>query len=204
MRKAFATIALLILAAPASGKAQEQPGQGPGGADCYQRDEIRVTAWKFAEDPPSYSFRIVNGSDFPAFSMTLGGDPGLFSIYRATNIGSPQGWTGQTLRSYERGHIRYVWRPNIPPDENISESPHLIQPGQTLSGFSVQLPPWGYDYTVTNDTAELIRMPLQPDGRLRLGDDIVSEQDVDLRFIPFTVRLSGGDCRIGHVQPDGF
>ena len=177
--------ALAILAAPASG----QEDTNPRGCHIIGPDgPVRVIAYKFAvEDPPSYAFRVVNNSDAPIFVVSIGSHPYLLSIdHQPSSITAPEGWRGIPAYGYESPYMHYFWEVTEPADgrEPVADSErrHEIQPGESLSGFSIQL-------------REHIE-PYTEDGTLFVQED--------LRHVSFEALVASGACYVGRVQPDGF
>ena len=90
MRTYLAAMVLAVLIAPAFAEGQEGPIPFDDG--CHEDDRIQIIGQKFAEDPPSYSFRVVNGSDFAVWSVNLGRRGFDFEIYFPESLGGPEGW----------------------------------------------------------------------------------------------------------------
>ena len=75
-----------------------------------------------------------------------------------TSVGSPRGWKGRHTFGYETPFLKYFWE---------AEDPEArIQPGQTLTGFTVQLP-----------------KPRREDPKDLWGNPVVT----DLTAVPFSV-----------------
>lgn len=191
--KPLATIALAILVWPAL--AAGQADRDPYGCPRMGLDgPVRVMAYKFAdEDPPSYSFRVVNGADSPIHTVVIGTDPSLYTrSHVPKSMSAPEGWAGRPEFEAERHseYMHYLWgvterangRGSLDYPPIYGAGPHEIQPGESLSGFSIHL--------------EYLWAPTNEDDRL-----IVQE---DLRSVSFRVRLVDGRCHVGRVQPDGL
>jgi hypothetical protein len=174
MRNFMGMLALLLAATPlvSSGQAIQESAACEGNGT-----EIIIVAQKFAEGPPAYTFRIVNGTESPVLSVVLGRGARLhISPHTPTSMGAPIGWQASHTIGHESPYLYYRW---------IAEtSEGQLQSGQSLSGFSVQLDAWE---------------PEQP--RFFLDEPVVQE---DLRSISFFVRLENGACYTGSVRPDGL
>lgn len=170
----FALLAMLAAAAP-SEPAPECPKGG---------SEVVVKAVRFSEGPPSYSFMVTNNATRPihSFSLGWGDDTFIEASFESvpTSIGSPRGWEGMHVfgqdprepEAHSPSLVSYLWHPEDPESR--------IQPGQSLSGFSVQLPA-----PRTN----------HPPGR--------PPPYPDLTDVPFTADLVGARCPVkGTVESD--
>ena len=110
--KPLATIALAILVCPAL--AAGQADRDPYGCPRMGLDgPVRVMAYKFAdEDPPSYSFRVVNGADSPIHTVVIGTDPSLYTrSHVPKSMSAPEGWAGRPEFEAERHseYMHYLW-----------------------------------------------------------------------------------------------
>jgi hypothetical protein len=174
MRNPLGILALLVAATPsvASGQDVQQS------AACVENGtQIRVVAFRFAEDPPAYAFRVVNISASPVLGVVLGRDAGLhLDPHTPTSMGAPSGWEAQHIVGHESPYAYYLWTPETPDART--------QIAQALSGFSVQLVVW------------------EPETPQFFLDEPVLQKD--LRSIPFFVWLADGTCHTGNVQPDGL
>ncbi len=114
--------------------------------DCPEdSSEVVVKAVRFTDGPPSYSFRVTNNGTRSLGIVVLGeGAERRLPIAPETvptSIGSPAGWEGihvfgqdpRRPKVHSPTLITYLWTAKKPEAR--------VQPGQSLSGFSVQLPP---------------------------------------------------------------
>ena len=151
---------------------------GPAlGQDCLEDGSVRVIAHKFAGDPPSYAFRVENGTDLPIGLISIGHGHEMYlkrDAIRTRFVGSPSGWSGavQWCENRDCPYMRYLWTPMAADGESEVASGYDIQPGESLTGFSVQL-------------------------RSDYGDDLW-----DLRTLPFRVIASAPSftCYVGIVE----
>ena len=130
----FAVLAMLAATEP-SNPATERPKGST---------EVVVKAVRFSEGPPSYSFMVMNHGTRPInmVSLGMGEDTFIEAEFEAvpTSTGSPSGWNGRHIfvqdprrpRAHSPSLIKYLWTAELP---NA-----YIQPGQSLSGFSLQFP----------------------------------------------------------------
>ncbi len=171
----FAVLAMLAAAEP-SEPAPECPKDGSG---------IVVKAVQFSEGPPSYTFMVTNNGTKPIYLVSLGGGEDTFIevSFEAvpTNVGSPGGWNGMHVfgqdprrpEAHSPSLISYLWQAEDPKAR--------IQPGQSLSGFSLQLP------APRKDPPDNKRRPVYP----------------DLTDVSFQVYAYGARCpAIGIVELD--
>ena len=165
-------------------------------ANCPQKPSaVVIRALQFSGAPRNYAFMVTNNSTRPIVSLDIG--TGLFGRdwyrfielserSRPTSVGSPSGWYGGSLLvrdprqpgSESRTLVVYFWGHN----QNIPfESRVWIQPGQSLSGFSVQLP--------ASET------PIE--------GQIPPAAHPDLTNVPFNAHTFGGGCpEVGMVEAD--
>ena len=125
----------MLAAAEPSEPAPECPKDGSG---------VVVKAVQFSEGPPSYTFMVTNNGTKPIYLVSLGGGEDTFIevSFEAvpTNVGSPGGWNGMHVfgqdprrpEAHSPSLISYLW--------NTEDPKARIQPGQSLSGFFLQLP----------------------------------------------------------------
>ena len=177
MTRCILTCSFVVLAALVTGEPThpvESLENGP---------QVAVKALRFSQEPPSYAFKVTNNGTKPIRSVSLGsgGDTFLDASLEAvpTSIGSPNGWKGMHVftpglrRSGARSHstISYVW---------IADDPNgWIQPGESLSGFSVQ-------FAVTPDHIAL--------------DQELRPMPPDLTRVPFAVRPFAARAIVGTVE----
>ena len=175
--KIYASLTSLLLALVATLNAHALA------ADCAKKDsdEVQIRVYRFREGPPAYAMMIINKTDAPIRSFSIGGQP-LLPINDdniPTTVGSPTGWEGNYL--FEDNHpveyMQYLWQ--------IRDSERTIPPGASLSGFSIQLP-----YPTSSEQRRFF------DQR---GRPIIQ---IDLRDTPFFVRLDDGTCRTGFTSVD--
>ena len=131
--------ALLSLAALALLAADERPAL----AECQKAGaEVVVKALRFS-DGRSYSFMVTNNGTSPIFAISIGDGAFIEDSYNVqpVSVGSPSGWEytyvlGQDPRlpgSHSHTLTSYLWAALEDPEA-------WIQPGRSLSGFSIQLP----------------------------------------------------------------
>ena len=154
--------------------------------DCPQdSSKVVVKAVRFSDSPPAYSFRVTNNGTRSVGIVVLGEDAErrlrIAPETVPTSIGSPTGWEGihvfgqdpRRQKVHSPTLITYLWTAKKPEAR--------IQPGQSLSGFSVQLPP-GSENTKSADG---------------------SGAGFDISNLPFLVHPYGARCPvIGTVELD--
>ena len=163
--------------------------------DCPQEtSDVAVKVARFSGYPPAYVFMVTNNGTNPISTLDVGstfgstqGDFGWDKLIEVSeesvpmSMGSPGGWNGQPVpgqdprlpQAHSFSLTSYLW---------VSDDPESwIQPGQSLSGFSVQLPGSG------NEMDDGGRHPNYP----------------DLTDVPFVIRAEGPLCHVvGMVEPD--
>ena len=167
-------------------------------ANCPQKPSaVVIRALQFSGAPRNYAFMVTNNSTRPIVSLRIG--TGLVvrdwhrfielsERSRPTSVGSPSGWNGvsflvrdprqpdsesRTLVVSSWGHGQNI---HIPFQSRV-----WIQPGQSLSGFSVQLP--------ASET------PIE--------GQIPGAAHPDLTNVPFIARTFGGGCpEVGMIEAD--
>ena len=186
----FAVVGILGAAEP-SDPATPVAATSPNSvAECPQDGaEVVVRALRFRDGPPSYSFMVTNRSTRPVDSVSLGAggdmvadryiEAGFESV--PTSVGSPNGWKGMHVfaqdprlpEAHSHSLITYLW---------TAEDPLVrIQPGESLSGFSVQLP------APEKTRGDQGRRPMHP----------------ELTAVPFRIRLYMSRCPVlGIVELD--
>ena len=148
--------------------------------------DVVVKALRFSEGPPAYSFMVTNNGARPIGILTLGtlDDTFIEAQFETlpTSVGSPDGWEGMHVfaqdprlpDAHSHSLIAYLW--------TTEDTKARIQPGQSLSGFSVQFP--------------MPKMDLPGEGRRH-------PVHPDLTNVPFLVDPYGARCPIvGAVEPD--
>lgn len=189
---------LCVVAALAMGAA------GAPVADCLNQpiDDVVVKAQRFS-DGRSYAYLVSNRGATPIFSISIGWGAFIEIDYstQPTSIGSPNGWDGTHVfapdprwpQSHSPRLIKYLWQ---------AEDPKVwIQPGRSLSGFSVQLPTphesaLAY-LSVSNVYQSIEDLPRDPPFEQRLVPQ------PDLTAVPFNALRSGGCDVAGTVEFDG-
>ena len=177
----IALIGMQTLAAVAEAAKQECPQDASG---------VVIRAIRFSEDPPAYTFMVTNNTSRPLTSLSIGMGVGLFGQdqfieaseqNQPTSVGAPSDWEGWHVlakdprlpNSESRTLIKYRWFSNDDPKS-------WIQPGQSLSGFSVQFP-----------------------GLKTPSEDGKQPAPFDLSNVPFRASLFSARCpQIGMVEPD--
>ena len=191
---AFAVFAMLAAAEP-SDQAEECPKEAGS--------EVVVRALR-SSDGRSYAYRVTNNGTSPIYNLSIGraGDTFIEDSHGAnpTSMGSPTGWKG----SYERLQ-EYPRQPGPPAPKLIHYFWHAegsgawVQPGRSLSGFSVQLP-----------TPEEVKLAYQR-YRESSGDDAEPMEDApfeqlppqpDLTAVHFRVRSDRRCALVGTVERD--
>ena len=160
--------------------------------ECAQEGFAAVVkAVRFSGYPPAYVFRVTNNGTKPVQVVLIGIAEGTYGMDKLIDrsvesepmsMGSPKGWTARVVygrdprlpESHSPSVMGYRW---IADDRKA-----WIQPGQSLSGFSVQLPGSGREM---NDGE---RKPSYP----------------DLADVPFSVHARGSPCpvMVGMVEVD--
>lgn len=193
IRAVLCAVAVLAMAAHASEECAEQP---PG-------DDVVVKAHRFS-DGRSYAYLVTNSGEAPIHAIYIGW--GAFieisASTRPTSMGAPNGWRGMDAwvpdprwpQSHSPRLIQYLWE---------AEDPSAwIQPGRSLSGFSIQLPTphesalaYIRDSTAYNSVDEL---PKDPPFEDRL------DPQPDLTDVPFEAARFGA-CKVaGTIELDGM
>lgn len=137
-RLAVLGLALALTTHPAAGP-ERPPDECPRPAGSA----YAVKALRF-NDGRSYAFVVTNNGPKPIRSISIGwgGPPYIEGSVKTepASMGSPSGWKGRHLdqpdprlpKSHSPTLVRYYW--------TAEEDAMLIEPGRSLSGFSVQLP----------------------------------------------------------------
>ena len=202
----FAALAMLATAeTPEPAKeAPANPGEMP---ECPKADsdEVAVAALRFS-DGRSYSFRVTNNGTRPIVNVAIGwgGDTFIEGSFnnRPTSIGSPSGWKGMHTAaqdprlpgSHSHPLILYQW---------FAENPDArIQPGRSLSGFSVQLPTPEEAVLAYLDQRERLGVPAERQPKGRPLEERLRPQP-DLTKVHFEVRTYLARCpAFGTVELD--
>ncbi len=191
----FAALALLAAAEPPA----------PAEDECLKAGaEIVVKALRFS-DGRSHSFMVTNNATSPIFLISIGDGAFIENSYstQPASVGSPSGWKytyvlGQDPRrpgSHSHTLTSYLW-------SALEEPEAWIQPGRSLSGFSVQLPTPREAVLAYVDFWESIGMPVQPtEPSLEEMEARVPPQP-DLTKMPFTMLRRGERCVVGTIEPD--
>ena len=198
MRRQAAPVAFALLSTLALAEQAEECPKPAG-------SEVVVQALRFS-DGRSYAYRVTNNGTSPIVSVTVGfgGDEFIENNYSTepVSLGSPSGWKGQYLptpdprlpESHAPVLARYFWQAE---DWQTGG----IQPGRSLSGFSVQLP--------TPQEAELAYMQRNASLGLSttpLRDPPLEERlppQPDLTDVPFKIFGRFARCdRVGTVELD--
>ena len=132
--------------------------------DCPRDSDIVVKAIRFEGDPFHYAFMVTNNSPETILEVTIGRGKGRNGVWEEGDIkwapatvpvtfGAPRGWKSRIVRGEEkrleseseiRGLFSYEWSVDDQFEWRIAEREQGkgagIQPGASLSGFSVQLP----------------------------------------------------------------
>lgn len=103
--------------------------------------QVRLTAQQVRLDPPAYVFLFTNLTDTTIWSIVVGrGDQHSLktSIIAApfnlpTSMRSPDAWSGLRVIGDESPFVTYLWR--------ASDPSKGVRPGESLTGFAVELPP---------------------------------------------------------------
>lgn len=146
--------------------------------------DVVVEVLRFDGGVPSYTFRVTNNAKRPIYLLVVGADGELPPLVIApetipTSMSAPKGWEGthvfgQDWRHRERHSpslVSYLW--------TAEDSESRIQSGESLSGFSVQLP-----------------APTRASPR-ELGEPVHS----DLTEVSFLTHFYGARCpAVGTVQ----
>lgn len=188
--------------------AAAQPAQPGGECPRPAGTDYAVKALRFS-DGRSYAFVVTNRGSRPIRSVAIGwGGPPFIDRSvktRPTSMGSPTGWRGAPLyhpdprlpESHSPVLVRYYWE--------VEDGSASIQPGRSLSGFSVQLPtPREMELAYLRDreswglSAEASDLPKDPSINDRLPPQ------PDLTRVSFVIGDHGRGCGtiVGTVVPD--
>ena len=186
----FAIAALATAAYAAPEECAEQPA-----------DDVVVKAHRFS-DGRSYAYLVTNKGTTPIRAVYIGSGAfiGIDYSTEPTSMGSPDGWRGvhafvpdpRWPQSHSPRLIKYLWE---------AEDPEAwIQPGGSLSGFSIQLPTpqeavlaYRRFLVSIGSTADL---PTDPPLEERF------DPQPDLADVPFEVARSGARDAEGTVELD--
>lgn len=192
--------------------------------DCPRGSDIVVKAIRFEGDPFHYAFMVTNNSKEPILEVTIGrgegrddwweeGDIEWASATVPITFGTPRGWKARIVRGEEkrleseseiRGLFSYEWSVDDQfewrPDELGQGRGAGIQPGRSLSGFSVQLPtPEQSRFT---QRFSWIARGIGDPGIFGLTDKQRLKLQPDLRNVRF-IAGDGNRClQLGDVQAD--
>ena len=192
----FAALALLAAAEPPA-PAEDCPNQA--GA------EVVVKALRFS-DGRSHSFMVTNNGTSPIFAISIGDGAFIENSYNVqpVSVGSPSGWEytyvlGQDPRlpgSHSHTLTSYLW--------SALEDPEAwIQPGRSLSGFSVQLPTPHEAVLAYFAFWESVGMPEErPTEQSWARMEARLPPQPDLTKLPFEVLRSGERCVVGTIELD--
>ena len=168
---------------------------------CFDGEDnpVRIIAHKFDGYPPSYAFRVINGSDYPISDFQIGSGYERFMSYEALLpeiVSFPPDW-------YGIGHLCIVgtYPEDFRSEDNVYLCPYMsyifasqggrendIQPGESLAGFAIQL------------HTEI------PISRFGYTEQEVTRIDNtwDLRHMPFLARVIDSDvCFVGMIEDSG-
>ena len=195
MARRAVLFAIAAFAGAAYAAAPEECAEQPAG-------EVVVKALRFS-DGRSYAYLVTNSGATPIRAIYIGWGAFIEIDYstRPTSIGSPSGWRGMDAwvpdprwpQSHSPRLIQYLWE---------AEDPDAwIQPGRSLSGFSIQLPTphesaLAY-LRVSKVYNSLDELPKDPPFEERL------DPQPDLASVPFQVGRSGACDAEGTVELDG-
>lgn len=159
---------------------------------CLEDDTgVTVTVHQTGVSPPAYVFTVQNNTELPIVSVDIGWGQSPDPVVTAnisnvpTSMGSPKGWIaafqaaegGRTMYPRHKARFRYYsW------DLDYGDDRAQILPGESLSGFSIQLP----------TISESAHLDYQ-------GRRVVQH---DLTKVPFRVRSPYRTCHTGSVAVD--
>ena len=209
----FTAIPLCVVALQATLAAAE-PSVPAGDSNpvrrCAEGDpEVVVTAYRFG-DGRSYAFMVTNNAKSAIYAFHVGrgsvgreGDTFIEASFATepVSIGSPSGWTGMHVRttdprqpgSHTPRLIDYQWRPK--------DLDAWIQPGRSLSGFSVQLPTPREAELAHRDFWESRGFPSELPKERPFEERLPPQPD--LTTVQFGALLGGKTCVVvGDVQLD--
>ena len=203
----FATLAMLAAAEPPA-PAKEAPADPREMPECSKADsdEVVVEALRFS-DGRSYSFRVTNNGTSPIRHVALGWvrhrGPFIEGSFATmpTSMGSPDGWksmhtAAQDPRlpgSHSHPLINYQWF--------VEDPDARIQPGRSLSGFSVQLPTPHEAVLAYLDHWESLGMPAERQPKGRPLEERLRPQP-DLTKVPFRASSERRCPAFGTVELD--
>lgn len=186
-------IAALVVAAAAT--PAEDCAKQPG-------DDVVVKAHRFS-DGRSYAYLVTNNGTTPIYAIYIGYGAFIEIDYstQPTSMGAPNGWRGTDAwvpdprwpRSHSPRLIQYLWE---------AEDPDAwIQPGRSLSGYSIQLPTPHESVLAYRDFWESRGLPAELPTDPRLEERL--DPQPDLASVPFQVGRYGGCGAEGTVELDG-
>ena len=175
-----------------------------GPEECAEQPaDVVVKAHRFS-DGLSYAYLVTNNGTTPIRAFYIGWGAFIEIDYstQPTSMGAPNGWRGMDAwvpdprwpRSHSPRLIQYLWE---------AEDPDAwIQPGRSLSGFSIQLPTplesaLAY-LRVSGVYKSLDELPTDPPFEERL------DPQPDLTDVPFEAARSGACTVAGTVETDGM
>ena len=177
---------------------------------CAEGDpEVVVTAYRFG-DGRSYAFMVTNNAKSAIYAFGVGrgsvgreGDTFIDASFATdpVSMGSPSDWTGTHVRtpdprqpgSHAPTLIDYQWWPK---DQDA-----WIQPGRSLSGFSVQLPTPREAALAHRDFWESRGFPAELPKERPFEERLPPQPD--LTTVQFGALLGGKTCVVvGDVQLD--
>ena len=194
----------LILATLAAGDPADSPEECPRPAGS----DVVVKALRFS-DGRSYAFMVTNNGPTPIRDINIGwgGPPFIEGSVKTepTSLGAPSGWKSRSVMgqdprlpgSHAHTLISYYW---VAEDDAAG-----IEPGRSLSGFTIQLPTphemelaWLRSQKSQGFSAELSDLPRDPP----INDRIPPQPD--LTRVSFDVWQHIGRCgsAVGTVIPD--
>ena len=148
---------------------------------------VVVTVHRFSQGPPAYSFVVENNAKFPIKSLRVGWGQDSGPVVRANvsnvpaSIGSPKGWLGaHVLKQADEKTGRFMYYSWT---LDYSDGRARILPGESLAGFSIQLP-----------TRSESAAPVDYEGRRVVQNDLTK--------VPFRVYSAYRTCHTGMVRVD--
>lgn len=210
-----AVIAMRLLASEVMGKAKDSPRRRaqPAPAFTVPLPPVQVfVAKRLVGARIEYRYRVANGSAFPISDLLVGYSdqyatselkepPGGWdvAVIPESTYASPTGWQLHftVVEGESLGHIQWF----------VTDSSQVVLGGQSLSGFTVNLPRIDSNYesghwtALTTSTEERIFTgSIEPDPTTAVGEGTSLDRDTGIKVTPVP---SSRTVRLSFVLPQG-